>query len=500
MPVSELIPWWVPWLGPALFLVVFVSCVLLVPGFVLNRVSHRIGDQPWTERALLASEGRFAIAIGLFLWPILTVIAAPVYLGPFTPVPTGILVGVVVALVILTIILLGRGFSTQFGQPVSSLGDQLWRSFRIYWPYAGLITIGFAAPNQLDSFWMVPWAILAVAALLGLRYLIDLYVETGVAAPATGALSAAVTRAANKCGVKIPRTFVLTSNAINAVALPGRNIIVVTERMAKEFNEDELEAVVLHEIAHIEESRSVTARRTISTLLLLPLLALRPLLAAGWVYLVGAVLLIVGVQIASRKVFAAEELRADINANQQSHQSTVFGESLLKMHQIGLIPAYVKRDPHGHLYDRLRLAGVTPDFERLERGPRRFSIILAFALAATLILATSIIPAFAVDIYDGKTGSNVALAFGWSVPSVLSYNGYLKALDGDFESATIYLEEAARLGDESALVELAWVYGASGNCDEATAVWERLAESDVGPDDVAFARFWVEDCHTSASG
>jgi Zn-dependent protease with chaperone function len=499
----DLLPWWVPWAGPLTFLALMVVWALLVPGAVLLGAQMELKDQPWTEKALLAREGRLAVIIGMIFWPIVALVVVQYFNGPFSAIPTPLLATVGIAILILTSVLMSRGFARRFGQPVSPLVTQLSRSALIWWPLVALLTVGYIAPESLSSPWMIPWTVLAVVGLLGLRYTIDIDVMTGVAYPAVGSLESAVRRAATRCGAaEVPRSFVLRSNAMNAAALPGRNIIVVTERLVDELTEGELEAVMLHEIAHLQEQRSVTARRTVSTLLLLPLLAVKPLLEAGWVYLLGAVMVMIAVQLLWRKVFAAEEGRADDKARELSHQSTVFGEALLKMHMSALIPAYIKRDAHGHLYDRLTAAGVTPGFARIEKGPKRFRLIVAVALGIVAFAATLLIPAFQLDIYDGRSGTAIALAFGWNVPEVLAHNGYLAVSEGDPEGAVVMLEEAlARGEDVVALSYLAWAQSELGRCDEAADALARLESApNADLEYVDFAAFWVDDCSRGSSG
>jgi Zn-dependent protease with chaperone function len=494
MNTADVMPGWVGWLGPAVLLFVVAIAVLLVPGLVLTLVGAEARpDQHWTKRAALFYEGRVAISFG-FAWAIAGVVLVDIFDGPFTVVPKAMTVVAVLVLVFVAVLAMSRRFSRKFDRstPDSFLAHAV-RFGQIWWPFGSLVGLAFLAPAELSSFWMIPWTIVAVGSLYATRYLPDLYIASGLAWPAESDLLEIVRRAASRFGAPEPRVIVFESHAANALALPSRNLIVVTTKLLATLEEHEIEAVVAHEIAHLQEKKSVTVRRSLSIFVLLPFLALKPLLNAGLVLLLTLIAASLLISQLLARMQKTEEARADAQVVERSHESTAFGIALLKIYQVGLVPAAIKREPHGPLYDRLVRAGLEPDFGPEVPNPKRLRLILAMAIAlSALVLA--LVGLFSVDRYDGETGSHIAIALGWDAPNVLGWIGYLRASDGDFPTASIYLEEAVAGGDDLALVDLAWSYAASGRCDEAEELLPEIAAAGLGPTEVEFASFIVGDC------
>lgn len=496
MTLTEVMPGWVGWLGPLVFLGIVAIWVLLVPGSVLASVKRRlVQGQHWTEQAALFYEGRTAIGFAFFAWPIAAITMARIFVGPYSTVPDFVLMAGAVVFVFFSVSWMTMSFSRTFGQPTSpSIGAHLWRTLKMWWPWGVLVGLIFVAPSHLFSPWMIPWLLGTIGALIATRYLPDLYLVTGMAHPAEGTLLEAVERASGRFGRSAPRSMVLQSYQANAAALPNRNMVLATSRLIDELDSEELEAIMTHELAHLGESRSVTTRRTLSTFLVLPLLAAKPLLGAGLIVLAAVMAGTVVLSVFLKRMQTSEESRADVEALEASHESTVFGETLLKMYRSALIPALVKRDPHGPLFDRLVRAGVKPDFGPDAPSPSRWRFVVATAVAL-VALATPLAALYlTVDTYDGDRGSHLAVSLGWNTAYVLSYTGYLRVEEGEIDTAVVYLEEAAELGDEFAVVDLAWALSLSGDCEKAAGLLPRIAASGVGPDDYDFANYSVDDC------
>ncbi|MCP3977000.1 MAG: M48 family metalloprotease [bacterium] len=497
MTLRETMPAWVGWLGPAVLFGMVLLWLVLVPGLVFYTVRRRLAAAShWTEKAALATEGRAALIFGFVMWPIVTVALARVVIGPFSRIPpTLAIVAAVTASVFGSLWAGWRFVGRDLEQPLPGFVAYVWLVARKWWPLVALFAIGVFAPGRLTSLRMIPWTVLAVGGLYSLRYMAELYAATGVAVPASPQLAAAIERAAARSDSEVPKAFVVDSHAANAAALPARNLIITTQRLVDELGEAEQEAVMLHEIAHLNERRSVTRLRALSVLLYLPFLAVKPLIGSGILYLAAAVLLVMMMRKRITVMSAAEEGRADHEAAELAHESHVFGEALLKMHQAALIPAFLKRDPHGPLHERLVHAGVTPDFEPITSGPRMRPLLAGLALGMVLLFSVVVVPLFAMDFWDGDRGSHIAIAFGWRTDQVLGYNGYLAADEGDFETATLYLEEAVARGDEHSLANLAWALGAVGRCREAREVHFDMLNRGADRDEAAAAGRWVAYCY-----
>jgi hypothetical protein len=90
----------------------------------------------------------------------------------------------------------------------------------------------------------------------------------------------------------------------------------------------------------------------------LPLLALCPVIMAGFRFL-------------SRRR-RRMEVRADVFGSSVYEDKSIYARALAKLYQANEIPAVMprKRMPHPHLYDRMVVAGVTPEFPRPDRAAR----------------------------------------------------------------------------------------------------------------------------------
>lgn len=195
------------------------------------------------------------------------------------------------------------------------------------------------------------------------------------------------------------------------------------------------------------------------------------------------------------RMSAAEETRADHEAFELSHEGEAFGHALLKIHQAALIPAYVRRDTHGPLHDRLVRAGLTPDWEPIVKGHKMRRLQLTVAMALVVMVAGVLVPASSIDQWDGESGSHAAIAFGWREEVVLGYTGYLAADAGDFERAVVYLEEATERGYLGSLADLTWALASLGRCTEAREAHFEMLASDLPFDDQALAGRWVAFCY-----
>jgi hypothetical protein len=66
------------------------------------------------------------------------------------------------------------------------------------------------------------------------------------------------------------------------------------------------------------------------------------------------------------------EVRADLFGSSVYEDKSIYARALAKLYQANEMPAVMprKRMPNPHLYDRMVVAGVTPDFPRPDRPAR----------------------------------------------------------------------------------------------------------------------------------
>jgi Zn-dependent protease with chaperone function len=496
MTVSQFLPQWVGWLGPAVVLGFSLVVLLILPGLGLALIRRRlVPGLHWTKRAELATEARTTLMMGGLLVPIIAYAWVTYFNGPFSRVPDPLLLAAI-ALVSFTVVATMAWWfmGGPLRQPLPGLRRYYWLVARKWWPVAALVLIAAIAPGAIFSPWMIPWSALAGAALYALRYLAEIWSWAGVAWPADERVVAAVAAAAARTEVAAPRTVILDTHAANALALPVRNLIIMTKRLVDELDDSELEAVALHEIAHLNERPSVTLRRELGLLTFLPLLAIKPLAGAGAVAVIAAFAVGIGTRLYLRGMDAAEEGRADEEAIELSHHSEALGSGLLKMHEAALIPAYVRRAPHGPLHDRLVQSGITPDFAPIVSSPRMRRLTASMVLALVVALAAVVAPWFAFDIWDGDTGSDMAVAFGWRAEEVLWWQGLLATQDAEYATAAVYMEEGAALGSLDAVRDLPWVLASAGRCEEVPAARDALVDAAGESYDIELANEWVRFC------
>ncbi|NND02140.1 MAG: M48 family metalloprotease [Acidimicrobiia bacterium] len=496
MTFSELVPWWVGWLGPAVFFLLGLLWIALIPALPLRSVQRRLANADgWAERAAIGWEGRITIGTSALIWLPLAIGLPLILVGPFAVVSPLVIAAVIGLLVLFRVVYLNWRFTREdLGQPLPGFREHMSGVARRWWPFLVVFAVGAIAPSELTSLWMIPWTALAVAALLGTRYLAEAWVWSGVAVPANDRLNAAVTAGAARVGAEPPKAFILRTHAVNAVALPQRNIVIFTQRMVDLLDDEELEAVAVHEIAHLNERRGVTRMRTLGLLAYLPIVAMKPLVRSGWVPLLLAFAVMFVILRIVKRTAAAEEARADESAIESSHHSYALGTGLLKAHREGLIPAIVKGDPHGPLHERLQLAGLEPDFEPVAARNRLMPFILPLGIFFVSLIVALVGALIVVNPWDGTTGTHVALALGWEEADVLWYVAEVAGRDGDFDRAAVFLQEAADLGEKGALASLPWVLGSSGRCDEVPTVYEELVELDLPEQDLESALLWLHHC------
>jgi Zn-dependent protease with chaperone function len=282
--------------------------------------------------------------------------------------------------------------------------------------------------------------------------------ELGLLTTASERLRAAVTRAAANLGRTAPRAFELEWGRANAAALPTLGWVVVTRRALEVLDDERLEAIVAHEIAHLTESPRVKAFRVVGQLAALPLLIGILYAQAGSFegLLYGTLLTVLGL-FAHGVVNRRLERRADANAHQASESS--YAAALEALYRANLTPAVLRSHSHPSLYDRLLAAGRTPDYER--PAPPR---------AWLRYLAVPIVPLF--------------------------YLGYVAATDvvagaaPDPETAdTVGLHLGTALGNEESESVLTARWVQAGRIDEALAQLRATARPKSG--DVRFHRIFV---------
>jgi Zn-dependent protease with chaperone function len=386
--LTSVLPAWVPWSGPVVASVTMGAICLVVRSIMVRgalRASER--SESWTERARHVHVARFGAAMAMLVLPSIGVLVAMSFVGPLSAIPrpavTLVLVGVGVVAPIRLSSVVERHVHGPSDEGLLPSAFGLVISFA---PMLALLGLGWFAPSDLGSWIMVPWLITVVAVIrLWLRAVL-LLVRTPLAREADARASAIVERAALTLSVRVDRVIEFRSRQPNAFAFPWLNTLAFTTGLLETLDDEELEAITHHELAHLAESAGLTRLRQAQLYALVPIVATRPLFATfGVLGPIAAVGLFVAVTEIVRRNARAAEHASDSAAVESIHHSEVYGHALEKTYRIGLIPAVLRRSTHGQLHERLEAAGVRPDFDPPAPPSRARPLTTLVAMTAVLI-------------------------------------------------------------------------------------------------------------------
>ena len=245
-------------------------------------------------------------------------------------------------------------------------------------------------PRQFDERAVLVY-IATLAALLVLNFggsmaLLRLF---RVARPASEKTQAILEAAAARCGFAAPPVYELDLSYANAWAFPTTGQVGVTRKLVADLEPDELESILLHETAHVQESRGEVAKR----LLMIPFvasMAWMPVILSNYrlkgIYLY--LLAFYGVIFWSRRIAHRLEVEADAFSTRCVISPACYARGLEKIYRLNLVPAVMGRisPTHPDLYDRMLAAGVEPDYKRPPRPSRTFGIVTKLLFFVLLVV------------------------------------------------------------------------------------------------------------------
>jgi Zn-dependent protease with chaperone function len=201
-----------------------------------------------------------------------------------------------------------------------------------------------------------------------------------------------------------PSVWLFFLGSANALALPFARAILITEKARTLFTSDEMKAVLSHELAHLAEDKITRLLRLLTPILYLPLikvliefvgnpekglpfLAWCPVIMAGFIFL--------------NRRRRRMEIRADVFGSWLHADKSIYAGALAKLYQANEIPAVMpkKRMAHPHLYDRLVIAGITPDFPR-PNPPAHWGSKVAILILVVNMVGFLAIQYFVLDFFD----------------------------------------------------------------------------------------------------
>jgi len=222
--------------------------------------------------------------------------------------------------------------------------------------------------------------------------------------PADLELSEMVREVAHHWQRPAPSVWLYLLGSANAFALPFARAILVTEKARALFSPDEMKAVLAHELAHLHEDRITRLIRLFTPLLYIPLM--KVLLGflenpeSGLPLLALCPVIMIGFRLLSRRR-RRMEVRADVFGSWLHEDKSIYARALAKLYEANEMPAVMPRKhmPHPHLYDRMLVAGITPDFPRPDR-PARWGSWLGTLIVAVNMAGFLAVQFFALDFLD----------------------------------------------------------------------------------------------------
>jgi len=270
--------------------------------------------------------------------------------------------------------------------------------------YPHVVVALLSAPLNPSRFGSGAWMALGFASYILLLAAtgngLHLGRATGLIRPCSQRLRAIGDATSARMGMKRPNLYEASLLMANALALPFRGSVVFTDAALRGLSGSEVDAILAHELGHIEEPWPVKLVRVVTAMALLPLIAVHPVAMTYGKKGVAAIGLIFLAVVFAARVFGRRmEARADRFARAHELDSGGYARALESIYRLNLVPAVLgrKRMVHPELDDRMLAGGVQPEYARPEAPSNsRTSLAVVAGLAVPFL---GLPPLYAVFLF-----------------------------------------------------------------------------------------------------
>jgi len=348
-------------------------CLAFLLELGLNRLAlipwRKSVGQHWTERARQLYPAQKSARLNLWLIPVNVGLTCYIFwpeINCFLVGTLGFAGALLASFFMSREVVSGLKFKTWLNLIVAGL-----LIFFIWW-----VVLIIAILNMPENFgwltWVVAGVVLGILLAFNFGLGIRLLKSFGLIKPASDHLNTLVNEVAQKMGVPVIASWILSTYISNAAAFPLTRQLVFTEKILETSSDDEIKAVCAHELGHLNEPRRVLFVRLLTSLAFSPLVFVRPLSSLGqigtnayWMLMIGVLFIwLLGIRVARRM-----ETRADKIAVENQADVAVYARALERLYETNQTPAVMPKRAtkiHPNLYDRMLAAGVTPNYPRPE--------------------------------------------------------------------------------------------------------------------------------------
>lgn len=379
----------------SLAVAVFLPMITMaITAFFLPRKPARTSDGHWAECARRLYPFKAVRLISLSVLPVMYTTATNFYPDSILPIPRWMLCSLIFLASFgatnWTIWVLGRRYQLR----PESFWERLRKTAAYTFLYTLIILCGITAallPSDLN------WRLVVVLSAGLIAYfwlqfggLLQIGRWLGFLRPADPEVSEMAKELARHWQRPAPTVWLFNLGSANALALPFARAVLITDKARPLFSADELLAILAHELAHLYEDKVTRLMRLLAPLLYIPLLKVLLMMVTDpekslpLLVLVPAIM--IGFIFVSRRR-RRMEVRADLFGSRLHDDKSIYAQALAKLYQANEIPAVMprKRSVHPHLYDRMLVAGITPDFPRPNPPPRWGSLVVLSVAAVNMV-------------------------------------------------------------------------------------------------------------------